>query len=130
MTTPLTGKTTMTVAMREVLIEHLDGRRVPVVVFGHDSLAGPALGRRQLTIHALASRALLRFDGSTGRSKYTTITEAGRRVLGVALGDWADALQRARGMMPPDEPVERALRLPVPEAATFPLQGMDSAARR
>jgi hypothetical protein len=73
-------------AMRNVLIEHLDGP-VGIDVRG-------ASWRREV-VRCLLNRGLLRTDAYVLRARHTIMTEAGRRELAEALADWADALDRA-----------------------------------
>ena len=86
----------LTEAMRDVLIEHLDGRAVPVVVVAKNGLDGPALGRRQQVVQAMVERGYLKQANATTRHPFTTITDKGRARLSEALANWADALVRAR----------------------------------
>lgn len=78
--------------MRDVLIDHIDGGRVPFSV--QDQL-------RERSTRALLLRGLLKFDqvGPPIRVKYTLLTPAGRRALGALLADYADALARASGLL-------------------------------
>ena len=97
----------ITVPMRDVLIEHLDG--VVIVLAVAKPGEGPALGRRRQTVAALLARELLRYVRFAGNgAKYTVITDAGRRALAEALADWADAEARARYLLPPQESPDRA----------------------
>lgn len=86
----------ITVPMRDILIEHLDG--VVLVLAVAKPGEGPAMGRRRQTVAALLARGLLRSTRRAGLGnghQYTVVTEAGRRALAEALADWADALARA-----------------------------------
>ncbi len=80
--------------MRDILIEHLDGKRVPYIVRAksrsfedcHNSMG------RHPTLRSAVSRGLLRVTGSP---PHTVMTESGREALSKTLADWADALIRA-----------------------------------
>ncbi len=98
--------------MRDVLIDHLDGREVPIMrVSELQGFRGAAGGDRLRTTQALLSRGLLKTNGARSASyavqqhqkapTHTTITEAGRRELCALLGEYADAIVRARFEMPP-----------------------------
>jgi hypothetical protein len=90
--------------MRDVLIDHLDGREVPIMrVSELRGFRGAAGGDRLRTTQALLARGFLKTDGVQGRRApvHTTITEAGRAELCALLGEYADALVRARFGMPP-----------------------------
>lgn len=90
-------------AMRDVLIEHMDGAKVKFVVvavgYGLESCASQS---RLKTTTALLQRGLIRFDSPHSR-QYTVINEAGRFVLATMLGDYADALAKANKMLGFDE---------------------------
>jgi hypothetical protein len=85
-------------AMRDVLIEHLDGPAAILAPSGctwnrtdaHDT----ARANRFRTMKALIERGMLRPDANM-RPRLTHITTAGRAALAEALADWADALTRA-----------------------------------
>jgi hypothetical protein len=83
-------------SMRDVLIDHMDGKGVePIRVdTSGDGLRTRELLNRSASTNALLARGLISFDERT-RSKTTYITDAGRKVLAKALGDWADACVRA-----------------------------------
>lgn len=86
----------LSVAARDVLIEHIDGRPVPIIVpTSVDPIDRPAMGCRYKATAALLKRGFLRTDGSGARPAATVITEAGRMKLASELADWADAIQRA-----------------------------------
>ena len=98
--------------MRDVLIDHLDGREVPIMrVSELQGYRGAAGGDRLRTTQALLARGLLKTNGARSASyavqqhqkapTHTTITEAGRRELCALLGEYADAIMRARFEMPP-----------------------------
>jgi hypothetical protein len=90
----------LTDKMRDVLIAHIDG---PVPASAEDlypkTTRRAALDREWIVVDATG---LLDTDDPTAA---TAITDEGRRVLAVALADWADALQRAR--FAPNAPIER-----------------------
>ena len=72
--------------MRDILIEHMDGKQVVIRHLGG--------GGYWQTMNGLIARGLIRYD-RTPHPRYTVITEAGRHALAKALADWADALSRA-----------------------------------
>jgi hypothetical protein len=81
--------------MRDVLIDHLDGREVPIIHATEASgMEARDLALKQHTTSALLHRRLLKIDGKLP-PRTTTITESGRSELCRALADWADALARA-----------------------------------
>jgi hypothetical protein len=76
----------ITIPMRDFLIEHID-RQVPFVA---------NYSPRLKTTLAAITKGYVRPDNrGVGRPKNTYLTEKGRGVLAAALGDWADALERA-----------------------------------
>ena len=81
-------------AMRDVLIEHLEGREVPIVHRPLKGLEASEASIRRTTIQALINRGLLRTDNRS-MSRVTIMTPNGRAVLTEILADWADALERA-----------------------------------
>jgi len=83
-------KGTLPGTMRDLLIEHLDGRRVPFVT------ATP----RVTISRALLARGWVVPDREN-RPRFTTITQKGREVLAAALADWADAIARSNEMREP-----------------------------
>jgi hypothetical protein len=98
--------------MRDVLIDHLDGAEVPIVrVSELKGFRGAAGGDRLRTTQALLARGLLKTNGARSTAfavqhhqkapTHTTITEAGRRELCALLGEYADAILRARFEVPP-----------------------------
>lgn len=107
----------LTRAMRDVLIEHLDGREVRLVV--GDS-------HRQKTMASLLDRGMVR--PSHLRQRHTVITEPGRIALAKALADWAEALVRAGHSA--ESPAAAFLALVTPletgpsEARTFPVDSI------
>lgn len=77
--------------MRDVLIEHMDGRKVPV-----NRKAGSSYWR---TMNSCLARKLIEYRRQRGKEgthhpEFTVITDAGRSELAKALADWADALVR------------------------------------
>ena len=95
----------LTAPMRDVLIEHIDG---PVQIINNPIAAGPQAMQqaiRRHTIKCLLARGMLRATIASGpnagvsanlaRPTHTQMTEAGREELCRALGDWADAIERA-----------------------------------
>ena len=88
----------ISVAMRDMLIEHLDGVKVPFVVSMkvNDGLLSVDAQHRLQTTNALILRGYIR---KTKSQKYTVITTNGRYMLGQLLGDYADALVRAYEML-------------------------------
>ncbi len=121
--------------MRDVLIEHLDGREVPIMrVSELRGFRGAAGGDRLRTTQALLSRGLLKTNGARSTAyavqqhqkapTHTMITEAGRRELCALLGEYADAIVRARFELPPTgdgEAVARWQDRRRREAAHFPV---------
>ena len=97
--------------MRDVLIDHLDGRAVPIVkpigasggaYKAVEALAASRDADRSLTIRALLTRGFLKHNSNRAKPPtHTLITEAGRKELGALLGEYADAILRARFEMPP-----------------------------
>jgi len=82
--------------MRDVLIDHLDGQKVPILrVADVSGIEAHDRASRQATTTALIARGLLKTDGRLSAPRFTVITEAGRRILSAMLADWADALSRA-----------------------------------
>ena len=71
--------------VRSVLIEHLDGRRIPFIAFG----SVPRFSRTR-AVRMLLTYRMLRLEGCN-----TSITEKGRAALAEMLADWADALASA-----------------------------------
>ena len=69
---------------RDMLIEHMDGRR-------HRQVR--KAGSRYRTMEALLNRALLAVDGRTD-PPLTYITERGRHALAAALADWIEAEEK------------------------------------
>lgn len=92
--------------MRDVLIDHMDDRAVPIAepMDAVDGLEAWSRRSRRGTIQALVRAGLLR-----ERSRHTFITDAGRCTLAAALADWADAIVRLRGKdaLPPLPPTPR-----------------------
>ena len=82
----------LTISMRDILIEHLDGHAVQHVVKFRDR---NHYDERYCATGSLLARGLIRFDGRQTGQRYTYITDSGRAALARALGDWADALERA-----------------------------------
>ena len=81
--------------MRDILIDHLDGTRVPIIR-NTAALSGEAAAKaaaRYYTTGALLKRGLLRTDQHIP-TRNTIITEAGRAALCEALANWAEALSR------------------------------------
>lgn len=81
-------KQRMTVTMRDILIEHIDG---PVQY----RQAGELSNRRNVIGSAIADK-LLRFERLLKRPTHTVLTLKGREELCAVLGDWADAIVRSR----------------------------------
>jgi hypothetical protein len=89
--------------MRDVLIDHLD-KEVPILrVAELRGFRGSAGGDRIRTVQALLARGLLKTNGIRGKraGTHTLMTEAGRRELCALLGEYADAIMRARFELPP-----------------------------
>ncbi len=89
--------TMLSAAMRDILIEHLDDNSV---LWIRNSQSLPPERRvlfvqRTATRDALIERGWITFDARYRRPHFTYITDDGRRVLAKALGEWADALDRA-----------------------------------
>lgn len=85
-------------AMRDMLIEHLDGVKVPFAVHQkYDSgLVSVYTQHRITTTNALLMRGFIR---KTKSQKHTVLTHDGRLMLGKLLADYADALTRAHEML-------------------------------
>lgn len=106
----------ITPAQRDVLINHIDGRAVPLI---RSALAfnGAEASRAQLnmmTTSALLRLRMLRTDGKI-RPQTTFITEVGRAALVRALADWADAMTKVA--------LYQADLAFVPEPVESPLKG-------
>ena len=94
---------TISAGMRDVLIEHLDGRQVKIVnAKDYMGLEARGMQDRQITVAALLRRHWIR-----ATFKHTVITEKGRAALARCLGEYADALSRAAatGYYAPPRPV-------------------------
>lgn len=74
----------ITAAMRDLLIEHIDG---PIQV--------DLRGRATLWKAAFDNGYIIGLGSSTKKPRHSHLTEEGRKVLAHALGSWADALVRA-----------------------------------
>ena len=72
-------------SIRDMLIDHLDGRVVPVDV---------TIRGRAITLFACLERGFIRYDHPPSRYA-TVITTLGRAALAEALAEWAEALVRA-----------------------------------
>lgn len=85
-------------AMRDALIDHMDGKEIPIVNNALTQDDPVASARRKKTVEGLVGLGYLRlvYRDGTSTAKATAITESGRRALNRALGDWADALSRVR----------------------------------
>lgn len=81
-------KQRMTVSVRDMLIEHIDG---PVQYRAH---GGPS-NRRNIIGSAIANN-FLRFERLLKHPTHTVLTLKGREELCAVLGDWADAIVRSR----------------------------------
>ena len=87
--------------MRDVLISHIDGRRVPFLVTGttwqqrEQIVSTAALMRRQLLKPWRGDQNY----SELARPKFTVITDIGREALGKLLGDYADAILKARALL-------------------------------
>ena len=81
--------------MRDVLIDHLDGREVPVIrVSELSGIEASRRGDRILTTRALILRGFLKYPGSRSKAPtHTLITEAGRKELGALPAELMDALE-------------------------------------
>lgn len=75
-------------AMRDLLIEHIDGDCVQVVL--------REVARMNL-VKGAERLGFLRFDRKP-RPRKSWLTEKGRAILAKALADWADALVRAQSL--------------------------------
>lgn len=82
--------------MRDVLIDHLDCRAVPILR-PSDSSGQDARDRsvRHSVTEALIVRGLLRTDHRY-KPQTTIMTEAGRAALAAVLADWAEAIVKAQ----------------------------------
>ena len=89
--------------MRDVLIDHLDGAAVPIIKISELSgLDASRAADRHLTTRALILRGFLKHNSNRAKAPtHTLITEAGRAELAALLGEYADALIRARFELPP-----------------------------
>jgi hypothetical protein len=86
----------ITSRVRDLLIEHIDG---PRMIFQRERGAHTEEMRRIKLVRQTVALGLLRFgtSGPAGnRPKVTSLTDAGREELAIALADWADALVRCR----------------------------------
>lgn len=78
----------VTPQQRDILIEHLDGLPIPLNV--SDSA-------RYSRVRGLVQLGWLEFEHCyVKRPRTSKITEKGREVLAVALGEWADAIVKAQ----------------------------------
>jgi hypothetical protein len=91
---------TISKVMRDVLIEHIDGRPVRIKPAKTDRTehADQQLMVKRKTIHALIERGYLE-TVVNAKSCDTVITTKGREELCAALADWAEALVAARKNM-------------------------------
>ncbi len=89
--------------MRDVLIDHLDGAAVPIIKISELSgLDASRAADRHLTTRALILRGFLKHNSNRAKAPtHTLITEAGRAELAALLGEYADAIVRARLELPP-----------------------------
>lgn len=78
----------MTCALRDFLIEHIDGP-VPIL------LQKDHRNRRMVRSACIRSGFVHPYPWGTNRPKETRITDKGRQALCAALADWAEALIRA-----------------------------------
>jgi hypothetical protein len=93
----------LSTTMRDVLIEHLDGAAVPIV---------RRPGDRDRVVKALILRGLLKVNSNQAKAPtHTLITEPGRAELAALLGEYADAIVRAKFQMPPQAEAETPMRL-------------------
>lgn len=92
--------------MRDVLIQHLDGGQIPITKPSGD---GHAKANRYKSTMVLIGMGFLKTEARQSFPKWTMMTDTGRRALTKALGDWADALDRAYQMQP-------EIKLPKPPA--------------
>lgn len=80
---------------RDVLIEHMDGRRVPVMTAasftGQEAITA---SRRLVTLNSLLRLGYLS-TGNQIKPRYTVITDRGRAVLAKVLAEYAEILHRA-----------------------------------
>lgn len=83
-------------AMRDALIDHMDGREVPIVNNFLTQSDPVAAARRRRTVAGMVGIGYLRlvYHGDKTKAVATAITGSGRVALCKALGDWADALSR------------------------------------
>lgn len=104
----------LTFHQRNVLLAHIDG---PV------DIVATTFGKVQIR-NGLMDGGLLRGDpANTVRPRKTALTEAGRRAVGMILGDYADALVRA-GLLEQQNPLAVLNRLRATGA--FPPKTTDS----
>lgn len=89
--------------MRDVLIDHLDGAAVPIIKISELSGLDASRGAdRHITTRALILRGFLKHNSNRAKvPTHTLITEAGRAELCALLGEYADAIMRARLELPP-----------------------------
>jgi hypothetical protein len=92
----------ISIAMRDVLIRHLDGNEVIIIrsAMVKDNYEAWQASAAMNTTQALLARGLLRPVGSH-KPYATVITDSGRAELAKALADWADAMVRAKWELPP-----------------------------
>ena len=90
----------LSTGMRDVLIAHLDGNKVPFILMARNRVEQDQM----ISTAALMRRQMLkpwRGDqnySEMARPKFTVITDIGREALGKLLGDYADAIVRAKMM--------------------------------
>jgi hypothetical protein len=81
--------------MRDVLIEHMDGRAVPLIWnFRLTGIAAHAASIRARSVRTLLRDKMITLD-RTWRPARTVITALGRHELGMVLGQYAEILVRA-----------------------------------
>lgn len=76
-------------AQRELLIAH-----VPAHCPVDNTISKPAADRRR-TARSLIGEELIRYETDSERPMFSVLTETGREVVAVVLGDYAEALIRA-----------------------------------
>jgi hypothetical protein len=109
-------------SMRDVLIAHLDGRKVPVIIVPKDDgMKAHRAACAASSTHALIVRGMLR-PNTPRHPKYTIITDAGRAALAKLLAEYAEALIRSgytqAGYEPPIPVSPRQSALPVDALGT------------
>ena len=107
----------VSVPMRDVMIEHLNGVGCAIIRsnMSRDPLIRLKLAHRNKTVMALLRCGFLR-----ATDRMTFITDRGRQALAVMLADYAEALAKAQGVqapLPPQKHEEMMVFSPVSEGS-------------